>query len=515
MKTKDLKELGLIDDQIDAIMKTNGQDMNNARNGLKRILMDLIDNKDYKTDFEIKSRFKNYDYFNIGKTFWSSTIEHDADKTFSKLKEKSIAEVIDYINDNKNYDFDLDEALEKYFDETKIQELLDNPELFCKINDFKYHFSILKKLYFDDSTIDVDGQQIVEFLKVVISRCSNEENTWLWIEILRKNSLINKLEIIGILQKIFDILIVKENVYEIDSNYIFYAINNTIFHCFSYLCGLHIISNDIMKYIENTFSKYSTNQNRYILLSSLASKYDEIYDSDSKIKSFLLDMIKGNDNDCRSIFNGLILSTGKNKFELIKNEYFRKSFLQLDNEAIDYYSQAIFLNYMDFDEDYVYFVAKNSKMDFSSQIIRNYLKNNYGDLNVLVNILDFYSQNPNVEINISKEMLDLLNTCFTCDGLRRVIEDIANLKYSYLEWKELEPYFVEILYKDESFFIQKMFIPLSSKYLDENKYYVEEEYCELFDKIYLLLKDDNNIDAMKNVASKAFDLGLEKFKKYN
>ena len=32
MKTKDLKELGLIDDQIDAIMKTNGQDMNNARN---------------------------------------------------------------------------------------------------------------------------------------------------------------------------------------------------------------------------------------------------------------------------------------------------------------------------------------------------------------------------------------------------------------------------------------------------------------------------------------------------
>ena len=33
MKTKDLKELGLTDDQIDAIMKINGQDVNNARNG--------------------------------------------------------------------------------------------------------------------------------------------------------------------------------------------------------------------------------------------------------------------------------------------------------------------------------------------------------------------------------------------------------------------------------------------------------------------------------------------------
>ena len=33
MKTKDLKELGLNDDQIDSIMKMNGQDINNARNG--------------------------------------------------------------------------------------------------------------------------------------------------------------------------------------------------------------------------------------------------------------------------------------------------------------------------------------------------------------------------------------------------------------------------------------------------------------------------------------------------
>lgn len=33
MKTKDLKELGLTDDQIDAVMKINGQDVNNAKNG--------------------------------------------------------------------------------------------------------------------------------------------------------------------------------------------------------------------------------------------------------------------------------------------------------------------------------------------------------------------------------------------------------------------------------------------------------------------------------------------------
>lgn len=33
MKTKDLKELGLTDDQIDAIMRMNGQDVNNAKNG--------------------------------------------------------------------------------------------------------------------------------------------------------------------------------------------------------------------------------------------------------------------------------------------------------------------------------------------------------------------------------------------------------------------------------------------------------------------------------------------------
>lgn len=67
----------------------------------------------------------------------------------------------------------------------------------------------------------------------------------------------------------------------------------------------------------------------------------------------------------------------------------------------------------------------------------------------------------------------------------------------------------------ESYFIKSIFAPLCNQYLIENKYYVEEEFYEVFDKIYSLLKDDNNISVMKNTASLAFDFGLVYFKKYN
>ena len=129
--------------------------------------------------------------------------------------------------------------------------------------------------------------------------------------------------------------------------------------------------------------------------------------------------------------------------------------------------------------------------------------------------MDCYAQNPNIEINLSKELLDLLNNKFSNAKLRKVIETIANHKYSYLEWNELESSFISILEKDESYFIKSIFVPLCNQYLIENKYYVEEEFYEVFDKIYSLLKDDNNISVMKNTASLAFDYGLVNFKKYN
>ena len=81
--------------------------------------------------------------------------------------------------------------------------------------------------------------------------------------------------------------------------------------------------------------------------------------------------------------------------------------------------------------------------------------------------------------------------------------------------QEFESSFISILERDESYFIKSIFVPLCNQYLIENKYYVEEEFYEVFDKIYSLLKDDNNISAMKNTASFAFDFGLVYFKKYN
>lgn len=66
MKTKDLRDLGLTDDQVDAVMKLNGQDVNNAKSGVleelkeknSRIAALEAEVKTAKEDAEAK--FKDY-----------------------------------------------------------------------------------------------------------------------------------------------------------------------------------------------------------------------------------------------------------------------------------------------------------------------------------------------------------------------------------------------------------------------------------------------------------------------
>ncbi len=76
MKTKDLKELGLTDDQIDAVMKINGQDVNNARNGA----LEEAKEKDSKIatleteNNKLKEEAKQYGDYNELKEFKANTI---------------------------------------------------------------------------------------------------------------------------------------------------------------------------------------------------------------------------------------------------------------------------------------------------------------------------------------------------------------------------------------------------------------------------------------------------------
>ena len=76
MKTKDLKELGLTDDQIDAVMKMNGQDINNARNGA----LEEAKEKDSKIttleaeNAKLKEDAKQYGDYNELKEFKATAI---------------------------------------------------------------------------------------------------------------------------------------------------------------------------------------------------------------------------------------------------------------------------------------------------------------------------------------------------------------------------------------------------------------------------------------------------------
>ncbi len=493
----------------------DGEDKDDV-DGLKQILIDMLNDRDYKQNINIKSRYKYYDYFNIGKMYFVSNVLRNTTNVYSMIANETVSSVVDFINKPENYSFDLDDALEKYFTDDKIEQLLKQPEIFLSISDDKWYFSILKKLYSKENNT-IDKSLVLDFMIKIIEKCSNGENAWLWMEILKKNNLLsNREESKFIMGVIFDKVISKEVSFKVDSDYIGFMINNNLFECTRILCELHIESDDIYDYIKGILDTYKNSSNWLILLGAISSIYDEIYESNPDIKDLLLDYILSDDDEISlCIYNGLIFSHGVRKNELINEKTFVNIFSRLDHDAIEFYSQLVLLNYWNFDEKIVQFIAQNCRTDYLSEVINCYNKSVKKDINSLINIIFWFSSNNNVRVNISKDLLELLIVNFSNHRLKDACRLIAFNRYEYIDWEELEPAFKKLMSLNEDYFISSIFIPLSDMYLAANRLYIEDEFIEIFDHIYNSIINRADLELMEGFATRAFDLGIEKFAKYN
>lgn len=493
----------------------NESDVN--ANGLKRTINSFLDDKDIKVNEPCDSDYESYEFYNIGKHFWSSPINENVPLIYSQIKDLGVDKLISYINENGNlFLLDLDGALSLYFkSETNEISIIKNPELFKTIIREDYYRSILCVVRQKNN---IDKLLIKDFLTNVVKEKCNNNNAMIWLDILESNNLVDDSEFsIKVLDIIFDCLLEQtDDLIKINNEFVFNSINNGLYRCFCLMCDAHISNGDVMQFIQKEVDKDMSISKKCLLLSSISAKYSSIVEKDEGINDLLFSYINNSDDTFAiSIYNNLIFSNLIGSKKLISIEKFRTVFNKLDKQSQDYYSHVILLFYNDFDLELVNFIAENTNVNDSSQIIERFVNGKYrGKIDNLLDLIEELTSNNEIKLNISKELLELLSINLQNIKLRNICSKIAKMNSHYLDWKKLENQLTHIMELDEDYLVKDIFEPLSMRYIDDNKFYIENEYHEVFNQLWTKIKEQSNYDVMKKIALYAFQSGITQFKNY-
>ena len=486
----------------------------NDANGLKYILKSFINGKNYMEDPQHNSKYEYYEFENIGKYFWFSNNKIENNNTFKKIENKTVIDVINTLNLKESNYFEYCDAVNKYFEKKEnIEFILDNPNELLKLKNSDYYRIILNKPF---TNINID--KIKSFIKQIIHKKYDKNIVGLWLQILDKNNLICDYNFsINILEFLFKKIINEKfelNIY--DKNALSTIINNVIYQCFCLLCKAHISRGDIYNYINKTIEKYKNYSNYLFIVSGFAYCFGEISSVDKNINNALEKiLINNNENEIIAIYNNLVFS---NNITIIKQyllyDTFKKVYMYLDNQAKQIYIQTILINYMDVNDDLIDYAINNCDYKISSLIIRNFIKYNYGTLDKMIDIINKLLNDKQINTNILQELLELLLLNPKNKQLRKLISKISKLNVSYLNWSKLEESIFKMQKINESMLINQIFIPISKNYLESNKFYIDDKFYDIFDKLYENTKSQKSHENLTKLSRIAFQNGLIKFKKY-
>ena len=482
--------------------------------GLKYILHCFIDGKDYSINKKYDSKYENYEFYNIGKHFWTAIIPpSDGQKIFDIIKDYKLDVFIDYLNNQKGWMIDLDNAIESYFNNEKnMVSLLKQPDLFLKINNKEFYNNILFSLLKDNS---INKTLINKFLESVLETF-DKDNFWLWLNIIEKNMLIKEESFNGnILNCLFDKIIdldFTDN--KLPDGSISFYINNVLFDCLKCMFDLHIKEKNINKFVEQIFSKYKNHKNFHIILASISFNYEKIYSKYNDVKKYISEII-GEEKKLYiiGIYNTIIFSNPSLTKEFIDNGVFKKHFPDLDEQAMQYYCQLIVLNYDKYSGDLVSFISEQCRYDLCSEAIEKYIHNNDKSLSKLMIIIDNYINSHKISFKLLTSLIKLLSIHYKNKKIRKYINCVDKFEYKiFVDWKKIEDSMIKILSMNEDFCI-KTFDSITRFYINSTLIR-KNEYYALFKKIYDMTTKEKNKKVLSELAASLFNNGLEIMKEF-
>lgn len=481
---------------------------------LKNILSSFVGKKDYKVENKFNSKYEYCEFYNIGKYIWVSNIDKDIEEQYKIIEKMTVSETFNYLNSSKNSSSLLQDAVSEYFeDKTKIEMVLSNPNLFKSLQDEEYYRYILVSVCRENN---IDKEMIKKFVKNVYVEKFTFGTSFIWLEIIDKNNLLNDLSFsLPVLEFIFKKITEEYDCDDISSDVIIYeSIDDIMSHCFTLLCEAHLLKNDIVEFVERELRCFENLNNYFFILSVIAKLSGRMYAKDRKIES-VFDRIFDSKNEEKIvvIFNSALLDTRLVK-KYLTSDIFIPYYEKLSSIAKKRYAELILLHYMDFDKKLVDYIASNNTTDCSFYILDKYMKNGYGDLNSMLHILEKMIKNKNLGINMSSRLLELLCRYPNDERLRDFCSKVSQLDYYHLNWDNLEEPLKRIHKIDEKYTINEIFIPISKRYLGEEKIYIEDKYVEIFDTLFSITKNENCLDELKKLSRLAYQKGLIEFEKY-
>ncbi len=481
---------------------------------LKNILSSFVSKKDYKAENEFNSKYEYCEFYNIGKYIWVPNIDKDLEEQYKIIEKMTVCEIFNYLNSSKNSSSLLQDAVSEYFeDKSKIEMVLSNPNLFKSLQNEKYYRYILVSVCRENN---IDREMIKKFVKNVYVEKFTFGTSFIWLEIIDKNNLLNDLSLsLPVLEFIFKKITEEYDCDDISSDVIIYeSIDDIMSRCFTLLCEAHLLKNDIVEFVEQGLRYFENLNNYFFILSVIAKLSGRIYAKDRRIES-VFDRIFDSKNEEKIlvIFSSALLDTRLVK-KYLTSDIFIPYYGKLSLIAKKRYGELILLHYMDFDKKLVDYIASHNTTDCSFYILDRYMKNGYGDLSSMLHILEEMIKNKNLGINMSGELLELLCRYPNNEKLRELCSKVAQLDYYYLNWDNLEEPLKRIHKIDEKYTINEIFIPISKRYLGEEKIYIEDKYVEIFDTIFLTTKNENCLDELRKLSRLAYQKGLIEFEKY-
>lgn len=481
---------------------------------LKNILSSFVNEKDYKVKNKFNSQYEYFEFYNIGKKIWVSNVAKNIEEQYKIIENMTVSEVFNYLNSSINSSILLQEAVSKYFeDKAKIEMVLLNPNLFKSLQNERYYQYILASVYSENT---IDKVMIKNFVKKVYVEKFTFDTSFIWLEIIDKNNLLNDLSFsLPVLEFIFKRITEECDCDDISSDVIIYeSIDDIMSRCFTLLCETHLIKNDIVEFVEQELRYFENLSNYFFILSVIAKLSGRMYAKDRKIES-VFDRIFDSKNEEKIvvIFNSALLDTRLVK-KYLTSDIFIQYYEKLSLIAKKRYGELILLHYMDFDKKLVDYIALHIAVDCSFYILDNYMKNGYGNLFSMLHILEKMIKSKNLDINMSGRLLELLCRYPNYDRLRDFCSKVSQLDYYHLNWNSLEEPLKKIHKIDEEYAINEIFIPLSKHYLEDEKKYIEDKYVDIFDTLFSITKNENCLDELRKLSRLAYQKGLIEFEKY-
>ena len=449
---------------------------------LKYILSSLVKGVDYKLENKYNSKYEYADFFNIGKYYWTLNCNEEIEEEYKRIEQMSLIEVFDYINSSKSNSVFSQGAVKKYFEsKEKVEEVLRNPDLFKSLKNEDYYEDILDSVFKENN---FDKLLIKKFTNEIYKDGFSINNSWMWLEIINQNGLLDDFSFsIPILEYVFEKTVNETYVFSMqNSDIISEIISNIVCRCFTLLCRAHIAKNDVICFIKEKLNKYEKSPNYFLILSAIAEINGEIYINNKEIEN-IFDKIFEEKNEEKeiiilncAIFSNMILIK-----KYLTKALFEKVYTKLNKLAQNHYSNCIICDYMEFDLDFLEYVINYSTIDSVHFIINKYMREKIGDLEKLVSILVKTVDKQGMNVYLYKQLLELL-----CDnpqniGLKNLCSKISKIEFSYFDWKDLEEILKKIHNIDEKYATNKIFIPISKRYLNGESLYFENKYSEIFD----------------------------------